>query len=204
MFWYEEEVRQLENKKIETKSDKIRVVFYGSSSFTLWKNINKDFPNFDVINQAFGGSTLAACCWFFERVIPRCNPDIIIIYAGDNDLGDRRHPEEVFLNFQNMMRLIDKHCGNIPVAYVSIKNSISRLHIFDSIKFTNKIIKEDIAKNHPNCTYLEINEAMFVKGAIDASLYEPDGLHLSNKGYRLWKNKINELFLNKYIPNTKK
>jgi hypothetical protein len=201
MFWYEEEIKRLENKIIEPKSDKLRLVFYGSSSLTLWNKIQKDFPTFDVINQAFGGSTLAACCWFFERVIPRCNPDIIIIYAGDNDLGDRRHPEEVFLNFQNMMQLIDKHCGNIPVGFISIKNSIARLNIFDSIKFTNKIIKQEIEKNYPNCTYLEINEAMFVKDAIDTRLFEADGLHLSKKGYELWKNKINELFLNQFLSN---
>ena len=201
MFWYEEEIKRLENKIIEPKSDKLRLVFYGSSSLTLWNKIQKDFPPFDVINQAFGGSTLAACCWFFERVIPRCNPDIIIIYAGDNDLGDRRHPEEVFLNFQNMMQLIDKHCGNIPVGFISIKNSIARLNIFDSIKFTNKIIKQEIEKNYPNCTYLEINEAMFVKDAIDTRLFEADDLHLSKKGYELWKNKINELFLNQFLSN---
>lgn len=201
MFWYEEEIKRLENTIIEPKSDKLRLVLYGSSSLTLWNKIQKDFPPFDVINQAFGGSTLAACCWFFERVIPRCNPDIIIIYAGDNDLGDRRHPEEVFLNFQNMMQLIDKHCGNIPVGFISIKNSIARLNIFDSIKFTNKIIKQEIEKNYPNCTYLEINEAMFVKDAIDTRLFEADGLHLSKKGYELWKNKINELFLNQFLSN---
>lgn len=201
MFWYEEEIKRLENKNIEPKSDKLRLVFYGSSSLTLWNKIQKDFPTFDVINQAFGGSTLAACCWFFERVIPRCNPDIIIIYAGDNDLGDRRHPEEVFLNFQNMMHLIEKHCGKIPVGFISIKNSIARLNIFDSIKFTNKIIKQEIEKNYPNCTYLEINEAMFVKDAIDTRLFEADGLHLSKKGYELWKNKINELFLNQFLSN---
>ncbi len=201
MFWYEEEIKRLENTIIEPKSDKLRLVLYGSSSLTLWNKIQKDFPPFDVINQAFGGSTLAACCWFFERVIPRCNPDIIIIYAGDNDLGDRRHPEEVFLNFQNMMQLIDKHCGNIPVGFISIKNSIARLNIFDSIKFTNKLIKQEIEKNYPNCTYLEINEAMFVKDAIDTRLFEADGLHLSKKGYELWKNKINELFLNQFLSN---
>ena len=204
MFWYEEEVKQLENKVIKQKSEKPRVVFYGSSSFTLWKSIQKDFPQFDVINQAFGGSTLAACCWFFERVVPRCHPDIIIIYAGDNDLGDRRHPEEVFLNFQNMMHLIEKHCGNIPVAYVSIKNSISRLHIFDSIKFTNKIIKEDIDKNHPHCTYLEINEAMFLNGALNKIYFEADNLHLSKAGYTLWKKKIDELFLNQFAKTQDK
>jgi lysophospholipase L1-like esterase len=199
MFWYEEEVKQLENKAILPKNNKKRVVFYGSSSFTLWKSIQKDFPQFDVINQAFGGSTLASCCWFFERIIPRCQPDIIVIYAGDNDLGDRRHPEEVFLNFQNMMQLINKHCGNIPVGFVSVKNSISRLHIFDSIKYTNKIIKAEIEKNHPNCTYLEINEAMFKNGAINTSYFEADGLHLSKAGYTLWKKKIHELFLNQFI-----
>ena len=70
MYWYEDEIKQLENKIIPPKGDKMRVVFYGSSSIRLWNSIETDFPEFEIINLAFGGSTLAACCWFFKRVVP--------------------------------------------------------------------------------------------------------------------------------------
>ena len=46
-------------------------------------------------NQAFGGSTLEACAWFFERLVVPCYPRALVCYAGDNDLGDGRTPDQV-------------------------------------------------------------------------------------------------------------
>ncbi len=196
MFWYEDEIKQLESKNIPPKGDKMRVVFYGSSSIRLWNTLQTDFFQFEVLNQGFGGSTLAACCWFFERVIPQCKPDVFVFYAGDNDLGDGRHPEEVFLNFNNMMSLIEKHCGQIPVAFISVKQSISRLYLYNSIQFTNKIIQEKIVSCFPNCTYVDISEGMKTKGSVEKTMFEPDGLHLSSKGYEVWKKELELQFLN--------
>lgn len=196
MYWYEDEIKQLEDKLIHPRGDKMRIVFYGSSSIRLWNTLEKDFPEFEVINLAFGGSTLAACCWFFERVIPLWKPDIFVLYAGDNDLGDGRHPEEVFLNFTYIMTQIEEHCGHIPVAFISVKQSISRLNLYDSIQFTNKIIHEAIELKYPLCTYVDIIEAMKSNRSIDKTLFEPDGLHLSDKGYKVWKSELKSQFLN--------
>jgi hypothetical protein len=196
MYWYEDEIKQLEDKSISPKGDKIRVLFYGSSSIRLWNTLETDFPEFEVINQAFGGSTLAACCWFFKRVIPLWKPDIFVLYAGDNDLGDGRHPEEVFLNFNYIMGLIEEHCGHIPVAFISVKQSIARLNLYESIQFTNKIIKEEIELKYPLCTYVDIIEAMKTKGSVEKTMFEPDGLHLSAKGYKVWKKELKSQFLN--------
>lgn len=61
MYWYNEEVTQFEEINIPEKSEKKRVVFYGSSSFRLWSTLETDFPEFEIINRAFGGSTFSAC-----------------------------------------------------------------------------------------------------------------------------------------------
>jgi len=195
MYWYEDEIKQLEGKMIPSKGDKKRVVFYGSSSIRLWNTLENDFPQFEVINRAFGGSTLAACCWFFKRVIPLWKPDILVLYAGDNDLGDGRHPEEVILNFNSMMGLIEEHCGHIPVAFISIKQSPARLYLYDSIQFTNKIIKQEIDLKYTLCTFVDIVEAMNTKGYVEKTLFEPDGLHLNDKGYKVWKKELKSQFL---------
>ncbi len=194
MYWYEDEIKQLENKTILPKGDKMRVVFYGSSSIRLWNTIETDFPEFEVINLAFGGSTLAACCWFFKRVLPIWKPDILVLYAGDNDLGDGRHPEEVFLNFNNIMSLVEEQFGHIPVAFISIKQSISRTNLYDSIQYTNKIIKEEIFIKYPLCTYVDIIESMKTNGSVDRTMFEPDGLHLSTKGYKVWREELKSQF----------
>ena len=199
MYWYEDEIRQLESIQIPIKENKKRVVFYGSSTIRLWNNLETDFPEFETINRGFGGSTLAACCWFFKRIIPQLNPDIIVIYAGDNDLGDGRHPEEVYLSFQNMMQLIKCYCGEIPVGFISVKTSISRIHLYNSIEYTNKIINSEIDLNYSSCTFIDINNGMHETGINEKTLYETDGLHLSLEGYRIWVEEVRLQFLEKLL-----
>jgi lysophospholipase L1-like esterase len=200
MFWYNDEVAGIENLPVKPRSDnKKRIVFYGSSSLRLWSTLESDFPELDIVNQSFGGSTLAACCWFFKRLVADQSPDALVIYAGDNDLGDGRHPEEVFLFFKNMMALIQQYCGDIPVAFVSVKPGLSRQYHADSIQYTNKIIKNEIDRVHPNCTFVSIYDEMLVNGLPDSRLYEADGLHLSELGYQLWKEILMEKFLVRFI-----
>ena len=186
MFWYENDIQQLENIPVVPGSGKQRIIFYGSSSIRLWESLETDFPEFDAMNMGFGGSTFAACCWFFKRVIPQHKPDIIVIYAGDNDLGDGRHPEEVYLFFKNMMALIKQYCGQIPVFIISVKPSLSRLYLYNSIEYTNKIISAEILQNYPSCIFVDVFNEMLNNGAINQTLFEPDGLHLSRQGYEVW------------------
>ncbi|WP_321493393.1 GDSL-type esterase/lipase family protein [uncultured Desulfobacter sp.] len=198
MFWYNAEIEQLQSKPVNAKGQKSRLLFYGSSSLRLWPDAPNDFPDFEIINQAFGGSTSAACCWFFKRLIPRYQPDLLVFYAGDNDLGEGRHPEEVFICFNYLMSLIDRYCGNIPVAFISVKPSIVRQDLINSIKFTNSIIRREIEVCHPNCTFVNIFDSM-MEANNQEILFEEDGLHLSINGYTLWKKLLKEQFLNKFL-----
>lgn len=95
MEWYEEEVKRLEIE-ISALENKEGLVFYGSSSIRLWETLEADFGEYAPLNIGFGGSTLAACVWFFERIFSSLKPTSLVIYAGENDLGDGREPEEIF------------------------------------------------------------------------------------------------------------
>jgi len=204
MFWYEDEVKELEGKTFPDKTKKKRVVFYGSSSLRLWNTIYTDFTEFEIVNQSFGGSTLAACCWFFKRLIPQTNPDIIILYAGDNDLADKRHPEEVYLYFINIIEFIKESFGDIPVGFISVKNSPSRNYLSGSIYYTNKIIYELIEQKYPQCSFININQAMLLNNQPNPEFFEPDGLHLSKAGYCIWKKEITNRYLFRFLePGTK-
>lgn len=187
MFWYEDEVRHLENKAIHSPDERQRVVFYGSSSVRLWETLAQDFPQVHVINQGFGGSTLAACAWYFDRLVLPQKPGAIICYAGDNDLGDGRHPEEVFLFLQALLRKVRLNFGNIRFTYLSIKPSIARWHLINQIKYTNLLAQQELSRD-PDCRYVDIFYPMMdEKGNPKRELFEEDGLHLSGQGYWLWK-----------------
>jgi lysophospholipase L1-like esterase len=187
MIWYEDEIKRIEKLK-EELDYKPDLIFYGSSSITRWPNISRDFEEFKVANFGFGGSTLAACTWYFERVFAGCNPKYIIMYAGDNDLGDGRHSEEVMIFLQQIQYKINTLFGPIPCAYISIKPSISRWNIIEKIKYTNNIIGDYIKKQKSNWYFIDIFNAMLDEKGFPGKIYfEPDGLHLSKAGYELWR-----------------
>ncbi len=81
MEWYETEVQALEEASIANPPPPGNVIFYGSSSIRLWSSLATDFNDVEVINLGFGGSTLAACAWFFERLVPPRQPRSIVFYA---------------------------------------------------------------------------------------------------------------------------
>ncbi len=187
MFWYEEEVRQLERKVTNKPPLTGRTVFYGSSSIRLWSSLAADFPEKKTLNLGFGGSTLAACTWFFERLVVPAKPSSIVFYAGDNDLSDNRHPEEVYLFFCTLVDKVEQHLPGTPLIYLAIKPSPARWAIVDRIHYTNKIISEKI-QELSHCQFVDLYTPMLNNhGLPRRELYEADGLHLNPKGYALWR-----------------
>jgi len=61
------------------------IVFVGSSSFTMWKDVQQDFPNHVVINRGFGGSSLPHVIDYAEEIIIPYKPKQVVVYCGEND-----------------------------------------------------------------------------------------------------------------------
>jgi lysophospholipase L1-like esterase len=192
MQWYQEEVQRLEQLPAGPAA-RPKVVFYGSSTFTRWHALALDFPQVEAVNLGFGGSTLAACAWFFGQVVPRQQPAALLVYAGDNDLGDGRTPEEVMLFFEQLLALSRAQLGDIPLCFVSIKPSPARLYLRDNIQRANAYIAQRIAALGAPFYFLDLYAAMLdVHGQPQRALYEADGLHLSPIGYARWQQAIGE------------
>lgn len=195
----EEEVRTLENKARQSTPG--GTVFYGSSSIRLWTTLEADFEPLHPVNLGFGGSTLAACAWHFERVVLPGRPRALVIYAGDNDLGEGRQPEEVCLFFCALAEKIQQHLPGIPVTFLSIKPSPFRWPIVASIRLANRFIAEAISQR-PQFQFVDATATMLTPdGKPDLSLYEADGLHLSPAGYTRWRNALGERLLEQVVSD---
>jgi lysophospholipase L1-like esterase len=109
-----------------------------------------------------------------------------VIYAGDNDLGEGRHPEEVLLYLENLLAKIRAKYGSIPCTFISIKPSVNRWHLSSSIHFTNSIIQELMSKD-VNLYYVNMYDLMLDKTKKPKTkFFAEDGLHLTQAGYQLW------------------
>ena len=53
---FHKRIKELSEKEYNLSQDKKLVVFTGSSSIVRWKSVENDFPNYNVINNGFGGS----------------------------------------------------------------------------------------------------------------------------------------------------
>lgn len=196
MYWYEDEIKRLEGDRLKLGYEP-ETLFFGSSSIRLWTSLYDDFSKIKPVNLGFGGSTLAACVWYFERIMTHYQPKKIVLYAGDNDLGDGRHPEEVFIFFQLLAVKINSRFGNLPCYFVSLKPSLSRWHMADQYKYTNSLIKKSL-KDSTNWQFIDVFKKMLDNaGRPRNDCFVDDGLHLSVTGYRLWKEIIGECIFHK-------
>lgn len=198
MEWYEQEVSAMEQRLRENPPQQGSVVFYGSSSMRMWESLESDLPDVGVLNLAFGGSTMEACAWFFERLVVPCNPRAIVCYAGDNDLGDGKTPEEVLASFKKLLVKVNIFLPTIPFTIMSIKPSPARWHLANRIRYTNESLRSEIQRRDGG-HYIDIfSEMLRSDGEPDQSLFLEDGLHVSPKGYLIWKkllqNRSGEIF----------
>ena len=159
MDWYEDEVAALERS---TRNDALqsRPLFYGSSSFRLWDTLAADLDSDRIVNRAFGGSTLAACVHFFERLVLPLHPVSLTLYAGDNDLGDGRSVDQVVASFRELLTKVDAYLPEAPFAFLGIKPSPARWHIADRIVASNLAIAALMTARNHNTVFIDTMAAM--------------------------------------------
>ncbi len=185
MQWYEAEVRALERASAFRVNGNRPPVFYGSSSIRLWDTLAEDFDP-RVLNLGFGGSTLEACDYFFARLVPPVKPRSLLLYAGDNDLGDGRSVEQVLGWFRSLADKVAAHLGAVPFGFVSVKPSPARFPIIDRIRQLNDKVRREI-ESRSSGYYVDVFSAMLDEsGNPRTELFLQDGLHLNHDGYRLW------------------
>ena len=204
MDWYEEEVRSLERAPRLPYAAGECVLFYGSSSVRLWSTLTTDFPDAPVVNRAFGGSTMAACARFFPRIVAPCAPGSIVLYAGDNDLGDGVNPPEVAAFLDSLLSQRNRLLGSVRLVFLSVKPSPARFAILSRIREFNALAIE-VLKKHASTRYVDVHTSM-----LDGSdrprpeLFCEDGLHLSSEGYKLWKTLLLPYVTESTIPRSER
>lgn len=167
-------------------------LFIGSSSFTLWKDVQKDFAGHTIINRGFGGSTLLDQIRYVNDVVFPYQPKQIVMYCGENDLAssDTVNGQTVFNRFKELFGLIRKKLPNVPFVYVSMKPSPSRVALFTKMQEGNRLINEFL-KKQKKATFIDVYSQMLdAKGQPMAEIFREDMLHMNAKGYAIWKRLI--------------
>ena len=188
-------------KEIDTIEAKIKsgisapgsIVFVGSSSIRKWK-LADSFPSLKTCNHGFGGSQMADSVHFFERIVAPVKPAIIVVYAGDNDIAQEKSPETVAADFAQFCAKVKEQLPDCrKVVYVSIKPSVKRWGLADTIKAANRLIETQCQKDE-QLHYLDVWTLMLdANGQPRPELLLKDGLHMTDDGYKIWNDALEPL-----------
>jgi lysophospholipase L1-like esterase len=164
-----------------------KILFVGSSSFRLWKDLQGDFPKHPLINRGFGGSTFKEILLYKDEIIRPYAPKQIVIYCGENDLAGGASTLEVFNNFKALFGYIRGFSPKTSIVFVSIKPSPSRKHIFEKVKEANTLIRNYIGKQKLTVFVDTFSLMLDSDGNFKEELFVEDRLHMNRKGYDIWK-----------------
>ena len=195
-FW--NDIQNFKRQDSISSPSKNAILFIGSSSFTMWKDINEYFPGYPIVNRGFGGSTLLDQIRYADNIIFPYHPKQIVIYCGENDLAssDTVTASMVFDRFKHLDSII-RNKLEVEILYVSMKPSPSRRHLFKKMREANAMIKDFIEFQNIHfdsrriSVFIDVHDKMLnEQGEPIPELFLADSLHMNAKGYAVWQKEI--------------
>ncbi len=167
------------------------IVFVGSSSFRMWKDLQNAFPQHVVINRGFGGSSVPHVIDYADEIVIPYKPKQVVIYCGENDFtSDTVTSKTVTDRFVTLFNLLRKELPRTEIVFVSMKPSPSRQRLMTEIEAANDAIR-DFLQSKKRAAYVDIWDDMLDKnGAPRKELFLKDMLHMNEAGYAIWQKAI--------------
>jgi lysophospholipase L1-like esterase len=186
-----DEIQDYKREDKDSFPPKNAILFVGSSSFRMWKDVKDYFPGYTIINRGFGGSGLNDAIRYADDIIIPYKPKQIVIYTGENDIaGGNVTSTEILQRFTELFNIIRSKLPNTSIVFVSIKPSPSRIKFQRVIEDANIMIRQFLS-GYPKTVYVDVYHPMLNEdGSPRKELFLEDDLHMNPKGYEIWKNAI--------------
>lgn len=187
-----DDVDQLFKTEYNFPATKKLVVFVGSSSIRMWKDVAESFPEYNVINNGFGGSQFSDLIYFYNELITKQSPDILFIYEGDNDIADNKKPNKILKEAKFLVKKIQIDLSETQVIFIAPKPSIARKNLKkEYIKLNKKLAR--YCNKTDGLEFADVWTIMLDEnGNVFEDIFISDGLHMNKKGYDLWEKVIGE------------
>ena len=196
---FESEITALEARIQNHKNKDDLVVFYGSSTLRLWKELKQDFPSMNTLNLGFGGAFIDDLSKNFDRLFTFKAPKAIVLYLGGNDLSLGWTAEKIVQQINQLIEKIHHKYPGTAIVNLSIKPSMERFEQLDTLFQINRMMAEQ-AKRDPLLVQIDYVEAIFQKGGVKQEFFLQDGLHFNTKGYQLLKKHLDQHFFSGGFP----
>lgn len=165
-------------------------VFVGGSSIALWGNLEAQFASKNIVRRGLGGARMTDCARYVDRLILPYKPNLVVVYAGDNDLAEKAQPELVLAAYVDLVKQVHRALPETRIAFVSIKPSPLREALIPVISRTNELVAAYSADD-ARLDYIDIFSKMLdADGRVRPELYQTDALHPNAAGYAVWRTAI--------------
>jgi lysophospholipase L1-like esterase len=177
------------------------ILFVGSSSVVHWETAAA-FPAYPVINRGFGGSTLAEVNYFYDDLVKKYNPAVIVLYC-DNDIYYGVAPSVALQRFQEFSARVGRDFPNTKLVFLSMKptptDALYGEHVRDNEAIANGMIKSFI-ETQRNMRYVDIATPMLQNGGPHSDIFLADGMHMNARGYEIWNPIVAKQLAELYAP----
>ncbi|MEK6547831.1 MAG: GDSL-type esterase/lipase family protein [Bacteroidota bacterium] len=188
---FEREIRAYEKQDSLSMPPKGQVLFFGSSSFRLWKSFDSDMKGMPAsINRGFGGSTLADALYYFDRMVVKYQPKWVIMYEGDNDLARGKTPQQIANEYDEFVARLAKQVPGAKLVFVAARPSLLRFPMVEKQKELNALI---LAKGG---YFIDMHAPFYLAdGSLMTDIFVADKLHLNEKGYVIFAKQIQDFMI---------
>jgi lysophospholipase L1-like esterase len=139
-----------------------------------------------VINRGFGGSHVSDVNHFIEETVLKYSPEIVVFYAGNNDIAAGKSAEQVLGDYQRFVGTTLERVPEAQILFVSIHPSILRWERWPEMHRANEMVRA-FSEGDGALHYVDISRAMLGSdGEPRQNLFVQDNLHLSPAGYDVW------------------
>ncbi|GHU75627.1 hypothetical protein FACS189461_2200 [Spirochaetia bacterium] len=192
-WWIE---RQADKISSITSGQKIILVgdsiTHGWEGTEAWDILKKKYDN-KITNLGFSGDKTGNVIWRLTNggFPPGSNPEYVILMIGTNNTDGGDDPKSTAAGIGKIIKIINEASPDTTIIVVSIlPRGDKLLRLYNSR--VNDIIRNFDSYN--NVRYYDLGQFYTDQnGALINAFYSADLLHLSPKGYLLWKDKILDL-----------
>ena len=183
--FFKKEVTTIQEKYNVLDGASPTIVFTGSSSIRLWKDLEERFPDHNILNTGFGGSQTSDLLGYVNELVLQYKPTKVFIYEGDNDISTKKRKREILGDMNKIITAIKAKLPNTEIILISPKPSISRWHWRGRYKRLNRKLAA-LAQETDNLSFVDVWYPMLNGRKLRKELFIEDGLHMNNLGYDIW------------------
>ncbi len=202
---WEPEIVKLEQSDQSEVADADDILFLGSSSIRLWKEIAQDMAPWSVVSRGYGGAKYSDLAIYVNRLVAAHHPRAIVIYVGNDITGKSsdKTPEEIVQLVDHITTTIQAKLPDVDIFFIGITPTPVRWQAWPATSAANVAIAE-YCKRKPTTHFIATaKDYLNEQGMPREELFLKDRLHQNTDGYAIW-NKIIKRELENALTNKPK